>query len=355
MKKLLSVALSLLCLFSCISCFPNEEPKKDQSPESYALTLENIATFQAEHLIDPALAFPSPDGKVLYFFSLSPVAEDTTEGGIYILSEINLSTGEEREIFKPDAERFNVFYTPTGSYPSEVEWKGDAFSFVVCDASSKYSRFSIDYKSGEVVEEADVAAPDRDTKYMFLDASEREYADYEIVEGGRVQYAAIVNGKLYQEYSLDGKQYYRELDLETKEVNQADITDKNPVFYGSFLLLKGKNAGKKDLYQFQDDELVCVAEDLPQNNPYILINQFKEFALVNSRFEKCYFAKGDALHPLQVTVNAKKEGISSSIPEDAVAIAAYGSTIYFYVYSENDTTHQIYRGTIAPLAELVEG
>ena len=352
MKKLLSLALSLVCLFSCISCFPVEEPEKE---ETYSLALDLISSFSAEHYIAPALSFPSPDGKVLYFFSLSPVTEDSSEDGIYVLREINLSTGEEREIFRPDAERFRVFHSPTGAYPDEVEWKGDVFSFVVCDASSKFSRFSIDCKTGEAVEEADVAAPDSDTKYMFLDASEREYADYEIPEGGRVHYAAIVNGKLYQEYALDGKQYYRELDLETKEVHQADITGNHSVFYGSFLLLTGKNAGKKDLYRFQNGELVCVAEDLPQSNPHILINQFKEFALVNSRFEKCFFAKDGSLHPLEVTVNAKEDGTSLSIPEDAVAIAAYGSTIYFYVYNESDTTYQIYKGTIAPLAELAEG
>ncbi|MBR2612410.1 MAG: hypothetical protein IKC72_05000 [Clostridia bacterium] len=348
MKKLLSIALSLVCLFSCISCLPadsQEDPALVEQSGAYALHLQKIGSVTPSRYVDPYKSYCSPDNKTLYYF----YHMGDTSLMTYHLAKIDLESGVEEDVYH-FSDTYNATYAGiTGLY--NVHWVGDTMIFFIGEAPGLVTKFFYDTQKNEMTMETGHKAPSAVFYYEPVEAQGKELMYYNLPKDAIVRDTTTVNGILYQIFSVEQNNYYRTLNLETKEESRVDITDMYTTFYGSFLLCREKSSVVYDLYYLQNDNLVSIPLNMLTSNYPILINNFNEFLIVNSMLNSCYYFKDGILSPLTLTVEQP-----FLLGKDLKYICTNGTNVYFMLTEkrEGTTLYHIFKGEAEPFAVLTE-
>ncbi len=352
MKKLLSLALSLVCLFSCISCFPVVEPEKEPIP--YALHLEKFATVCPVEgtYFDPHDAYFTPDETAVYYFYRNGPTENKT----HCLAKVDLIHGGGEILYDFGEEYPAGILGMIGLHA--VQWEGDVLTFCIGETIDFVTKFSYNTKTAEMTAEKGLPAPPITSAILPKDESERELLDYNLPDGAQTNYAAVVNNKLYQIYSLNKQSYYRQLDLSTKKEYCTELNGQF-VFYGPFILQKMDKVIINELRTFnKKGEFVSVTTKMPQSIMHAQMQEYKEFLIWNSDgVENWYFAKDGVLNPLTVTFDSPFEANITYPLKELAFYKAQDDTIYFFAYEKtSDGVLQYYfiKGTIEPFAHLTE-
>ena len=352
MKKLLSLALSLVCLFSCISCFPVVEPEKEPIP--YALHLEKFATVCPVEgtYFDPHDAYFTPDETAVYYFYRNGPTENPT----HCLAKVDLIHGGGEILYDFGEEYPAGILGMPGVHA--VQWEGDVLTFCIGETINFVTKFSYNTKTAEMTAEKGLPAPPITSAILPKDESERELLDYNLPQGAKYFQAAVVDGNLYQVYTVDQQSYYRKLNLKTKQENCVEITGTQYAFYGCFLRQKADKVYLNELRTFKNGEFVTVSPRLPASTLYAPVNEFKEFFIWNKdNLDTWYFVKDGVLNPLTVTFDSPFEANITYPLKELTFYKAQDDTIYFFAYEKtSDGVLQYYfiKGTIEPFANLTE-
>ena len=349
MKKILCMFLSLVFLFSCVACQPENAPetKKESEPVPYVLTLENLALLPPfENANLPIYdTYLSPDENFLYHF-YSRYSETDSTVLLRSLARVDLASGEWQTIYHFDENYPADMVGGRGIFG--VLWEGDLFTFFIGENNFlTATRFSLDTKSNEMTIETGLELPEAETTFHRPnDERVLELLEYNLPKGAKVGHATVVNGKLYEMYTVDQDSFYRELDLETKEEHTISVTKRSYLsnsFFGCFLLQPRDEAMAIDLYRIKNGALIPMGLNLSESTKYINIEQFREFVIFNKEStQDWYFVKDSVLNPL--TVNTEFSISSLTL------FAIRDKTLFFYATEVIDGVTQQYliKGTISP-------